>query len=414
MAAVYTMQWTPVAESPDWQMLHDPRTQDCAVIEPELHIEIAGAGSLTFTIPPTHPDYEKIITCGILWAVSVYKNGEFLWAGHPLTLETDLYDCCTVTCEGVLGFLADAPLDSFTCKSKTITEIFTKLISGYNGQIACCRTMTIDGNTIEVMDNSFVNWRGFSPYTVTGDDENAYYTRYTGKNITAMKAVKSRLIDYFGGMLSVVPTSSTATSFWWSIDYNISTSKNICRQKLEIGKNIIALNQNIDYTDFATALVPVDSNGNEIFGYDSKEYATGTTVTKNINNTNITVVHPPSSNYFVNEDLAKQYGLIAKIYTEDAFDDTDNEAYADEVAALINSAAANLTAPTATIEVRVIDLAMIDEDEDPITLGAYVTLVKNGITTDFMVEEMTIRLDDPTQNTITLGGTVKSFTRLFL
>lgn len=120
---------------------------------------------------------------------------------------------------------------------------------------------------------------------------------------------------------------------------------------------------------------------------------------------------------FLNVPLAEKYGIITQKYTEDAFESwqknfVNEQDFLDHMATMAH----NLSAPLAMIEVQAIDLYVLDDKEEPITIGCKIPLIleKNAEPVTFTVNEIQIRLDDPTQNTITLGGTIKTLTNKFL
>ncbi|MDE5885658.1 MAG: hypothetical protein K2H29_11375 [Oscillospiraceae bacterium] len=421
MPAIYTVKWSDqnkmqqnisadgIPESswnrPIWNLLHDARSEDYHILEPDLKMQKTGAGSFTFRIPPTHPDYAEIVRLGIMWDVAVYKNDEFLWSGHPLALETDLYGTCSVTCEGVLGYLSDIYLEPFHFKTYP-SEMCKWFVNIYRDKI---RSL-IHSDDI----NPICMHRTFQYGSDVFNDQKEYL-RYTGKHLTAMEAIQTKLIDYFGGWLEVTESREFVNpgvdwSGIWKIIYHVENPDQLpIQQKLEIGVNIISLTQTLDYTDFATALVPVDSNGNAI--YTSGQYE------KDVYFYNKHIKKPQNTALFINIDLAEKYGIITKQYTEDAFEDwLENFGYEQAFLDHMGDMAFNLSAPLAMIEVQAIDLSILDDAEASITIGCKVPVIlqKNAEPVILTVNEIQIRLDDPTQNTITLGGTVKTLTNKFL
>ena len=100
-----------------------------------------------------------------------------------------------------------------------------------------------------------------------------------------------------------------------------------------------------------------------------------------------------------------------------AFEDwLENFGYEQAFLDHMGDVAFNLSAPLAMIEVQAIDLSILDDAEAPITIGCKVPVIlqKNAEPIILTVNEIQLRLDDPTQNTITLGGTIKTLTNKFL
>ena len=427
MPAIYTVKWSDqnkmqqnispdgILESswnrPVWNLLHDARSEDYHILEPDLKMQKNGAGSFTFRIPPTHPDYAEIVRLGIMWDVAVYKNDEFLWGGHPLALETDLYGICSVTCEGVLGYLSDIYLEPFRFQHtentiSTIPNMCYWIVNYYRDKVR---------SLIQFDDIDPICMHRTFQYASDRFTDNTEYLRYTGKHLTAMEAIQTKLIDYFGGWLEVVESVEftnpgvDGSGIWRIIYHPENPNQDPIGQKLEIGVNIISLMQTLDYTDFATALVPVDSNGNAI--YTSGRYA------ENISFWSGDVIKVENTALFVKLPLARKYGIITQKYTEDAFESWEEnfgreQDFLDHMATVAH----NLTAPLAMIEVQAIDLSILDDAEAPITIGCKVPVIlqKDAEPVILTVNEIQLRLDDPTQNTITLGGNIKTLTNKFL
>ncbi|MDE6730365.1 MAG: hypothetical protein K2J71_06270, partial [Oscillospiraceae bacterium] len=368
MPAIYTVKWSDqnkmqqnislngIPESswnrPSWNLLHDARSEDYHILEPDLKMQKTGAGSFTFRIPPTHPDYAEIMQLGILWDVAVYKNDKFLCGGHPLALETDLYGTCSVTCEGVLSYLSDIYLEPFYFRTAIPTMCYW-FVNYYRDKVR---------SLIHSDDVNPVCMHRTFQYDSDGFHDDTEYLRYTGKHLTAMEAIQTKLMDYFGGWLEVTESDEHLSpgaegSGIWKIIYHAENPDQLpIQQKLEIGVNIISLTQTLDYTDFATALVPVDSNGNAIYTSQHGRYD------EDVYFYNEHIKKPQNTALFIHIALAEKYGIITKQYTEDAFEDWFTNYNNDEQAFLnhMGDLTFNLSAPLAMIEVQAIDLSILD------------------------------------------------------
>lgn len=463
MAAIYTVKWAKQIEGynadgtqllcdPVWNLLHDVRT-DRVILEPELDMRAAEAGSFSFGVTVEHPDYAELQEHGVLTVFAVFRNDTFLWAGHPITFETDLYGTLRITCEGILGYLSDTVLDTFSydyvhdntgnvileASGRTIDSYFRDIfIGGHNDRIGLYSP--------DYMGKSFwrfptmLRLRGFNPRT--DGFGSATYVRKTGKNITAMEAIRTRLIDYFGGWLEVRIREGEGVFFWDLIYHASYTSVSPKTAVLKLGENIISLRREWDYSDFCTALCPVDSSGNAILsGANVLHYPSGDTVIDVVEvNSPYSLWEPDSldadGNYaywwspsweavypdvfkgkqlavIVNRRLVKQYGLIAKSYTEDSFDfdfDADDSYYkAREALFATIKAVQELEEPSEFWDVRAVDMSVLDGELDPILPGKIVSVdIGNGNIQSFPVNGVSLRLDDPSKNTITLNGTIKT------
>lgn len=392
MASVYTVKWSPQDRAegnhPEWYLLHDPRTREYQILEPDLKIKKIGAGEFSFTLPPTHPDHAALMQQGCLFDVSVYKNGSFLWAGHPISMETDLYGSCKVTCEGVLGYLSDIRLEPFSITADAGT-VFARLMEMYD-------------SGLKQYNSSFpcILHRTFSTACTDGQFPADSIVRRSGKCLTVMAAIREKLADCYGGWMELTESDELEKGMW-KLLYHPEPADAIT-QTLEVGRNILEINRTLDYTDFASALMPVDSGENAVL-LQGMTHWDGETDSADI-------FSPAGSCLYIRRSLADRYGLIVRTYTEDVF---DGEAPEDaQIHKAMLAAAGRLAEPSATIEVRAVDLSVIDDAEEAITVGCKVRaiLTPGGAPEILTVDSLRLRLDDPTQNTVELNGTLRSFT----
>lgn len=161
MAAFYVIKWFEWSEKPqhtaDWKILHDSTQNDASetklysiqknyqVIDPALDMVMNEPGGLTFTVPPTHTYYSNLKSAGIRICVTVFRDGSFLWGGHPLTIDEDLYGSLTYSCEGVLGQLPNVIAPTFNRSGITIWGMFVSIFSSpYSYGTRCTSDSTVE------------------------------------------------------------------------------------------------------------------------------------------------------------------------------------------------------------------------------------------------------------------------------
>lgn len=110
----------------DGQLLYDPRNPDYAVYEPKCELEVNKTGSLTFTIPPTHPMYDALQK--MKSEIEVYQDGEFLGAYRVLNTDLDFNNIKAVTCEGELAHLLDSVQRPAEYHDISVEDYFETLI----------------------------------------------------------------------------------------------------------------------------------------------------------------------------------------------------------------------------------------------------------------------------------------------
>jgi len=393
-------------------------------------------GELTFTVPPTCAYYSNLKSAGIRICVAVFRDGSFLWSGHPLTIDEDLYGSLTYSCEGVLGWLSDVIAPVFNRSGITIWGMFVSIFtSPYSYGTRCT-----DGNSVASCYRRFSEVSMWSSIAVEGFSEASStdtITRYTEKNLTAMEIFKTRFYDYFGGYLEVGLMEesvdvSVSTYGIWTLEYKNQDASNV--MSLSVGENIQSLTRTTDYTDFCTAYAPVDSNENSILSAytmhgEYSDYETEGTV--DFTYYGAEIVKPYLSPLLVNMDLAGKYGVIAQTLDVTSLsdsgdsndppekDDFDTEelwqaAYDEWVGARVSETYARLATlaePESTIEVEATDTTLVTGNYLHVGDKISYTDAENNEYADMVIEELEIDLDDPTSNKITLNGTLKALSK---
>lgn len=401
-------------------ILHDPRTADYHILDPALVMKANKSGSFSFTVPPTnaHKDKIRLYDCTVI----VYQDGSFLWAGRPILCESDLYHNQQYTCEGVLGYLLDLPIGSVPDASRTPSG-WLQYVTSQNYAALCRAAASVTTDQPGVWKTKPVyphiaqrRYRSFYAAADSDYDQAPVYDNYgnetgteerklrrwTESAITPMEFLQTRLIDYFGGFLEI--TESDIEGSAWGIRY-CDPVKNKSKQELAIGKNILDQTMETDLTDFCTAYLPVDSNGNALL---SAPLSWGA---QSPNDSRI-VWKPNDAQYACLSELALQYGLIVQNLTVDESElPTDPTAEEREKNAkqTVKEALWNLQPPSDVLTVKAVDLHLADSQVEAFRVGQSVYVRNLGIWVT--ITELSIQLNDPTSSTVTINGTLKTITR---
>ena len=376
-------------------LLHHPLTEDRHILEPDLQLRMNESGSFTFTVTQKHPYYARMLQ-DPLWDAAVYRDGKFLWAGHPLIQDIDIYGNVTFQCEGVLGYLADNYIGTFSDRKTPGGWLYTFLARARyqqflaGGNMAFHRSFWSDGSS-DFDYTGAVEPDGSGGY-VYSESKNGV-RRYSKAPMPAMNAIQTRLIDYFGGMLSV---TLEGTESKYRVDYTNPWKRPASLPPdhvFQIGRNITDASVSVDYTDFCTAIAFTDSGGSAVrFPEQHDSYWLSDTA-----------YCPKNQFYFVNTALQRQYGLIVKEQAAELENvyDTSGAVTAEAVGTFL-LAVSQLKAPQYRVQVTAV------ETDTPFCIGdiAQVVLPAHGIRARMVLSELSIRLDDPTSCTATLSGTV--------
>ena len=146
--------------SSDIYTLHDPRTDDLLLINPKLKLELNKTGTLTFSVPVTHPYYSQIAK--MQCEINVYRDESIIYVGRPLTSEDDFYKTSAVTCEGILAYLIDSTQRPYEHQGN-IYDFFSGVLTNHNNSVDEFKRFTL--GVCDVTDsNNYIN-RSDSGYT---------------------------------------------------------------------------------------------------------------------------------------------------------------------------------------------------------------------------------------------------------
>lgn len=353
----------------DDKMLHDVRDEEYVLMSPKLSLELNKTGNFDFGVLSSHPEIGNIRK--LKSQITVYNDGELLYAGRPTTDEADFYNYGQVSCEGELAFLLDSvqrPNTSMERQFKfspisTNVDIFKGIIAEHNAQIEVGKKFTIG-----VIDIDSEEIRNFDAnYENTWD------------------LINSNFIGKYDGYLRVRHSGDVRY-----LDYVKQYGK-VSSQAIRFGENLLDLKRYIRAEDIVTAIIPVGKNNVTIKnanGHDGNDY-----------------IYDPAA-----VDL---YGWIyRKVDFPDVTDpDTLLSKAREHLKTCVNLAI--------TIELTAADLHMVDVDIDAIRLGDLVPCISEqhgllsapgDVSTYYLVSKYEVSLDNPANNKIILGKTISALT----
>ena len=355
----------------DGYVLHDSNLEQFTLINPVLTVELNKSGEFTFQIANNHVYYDKIInkkSC-----IEIYQDGEWLWSGRPIGINTALKLVKTVTCEGELSYLHDSNQRIAEYHDMSVKDYFTTLINKHNAMVDESKRFTV-GNV-----------------TVTDSNDSLY--RYSNYEDT-FDTIHDKLIDRLGGYLITRHVDGVRY-----IDY-VESYPYITNQIIEIGSNIIDLSLEESSTDTISALIPLGKKLTEISEESPQEEATGEErlTIESVNN---------GLDYIVNDDAVRRIGMVFGTVTFDDVTDPYN---------LLAKGSEELTDRiynTLVISLNIFDRSFIDKTMASFRLGASVIAnsPKHGLHhKQMMISKMQISLVDVSKSKIEIGVTKKSIT----
>lgn len=335
----------------------DSRVDELALINPVVKPEENKAGSFTFMIPPAHPKYDVIKKRTSL--IQVYQDEESIFSGICIEEKKTFYKQKTITCEGELTFFNDSVQRPRRYQGMTVRGLLEAYVANHNAQVEDSKRFTVG--------------------QVTVTDPNDYIYCYTNME-TTMQALKEDLVDDLGGFLRIRHEGGVRY-----LDY-LADSPNTNSQIIKIGKNLMDFTVNTDSSEIATAIIPLGCKLEE-------SPVEGLEVRLTIESVNNGV------DYVYNQDAVNTYGWIYKTVT------WDNVTTAAELKSKGEKYLSDIQFENMVIEAKAIDLNLTDKQIEQFKLSDQIRVVSapHGLDRYFRLTKMTINLNNPEKNTITLG-----------
>lgn len=329
-----------------------------AIINPQVKAEIGKAGSLTFTILPTHPMYDDMLP--FLTFLRVEIDGTEIFYGRVLETSKDIYNQKNVTCEGDLTYLMDSvctPGDY----NETVTAFFTRCINWHNSQVEAAKQLRVGNVTI-----------GAKNRTVKFDVSN-----YT----TIADLLETEVIGYYGGYLR---TRNQNGSRYIDLIKEGDSSSN---QVIEYGSQMLDLTNDERANDLFTIVLAVGDSDSET----GEDY------------------NFPTARYEVPGAIAK-YGRITHVESFSGITNTS------ELASLAQEYASSHYDPYPTeLSIKAIDLHIIDGTIQTIVVGNTVKIqsTPHNLSKNLMCVSIDYDLQNPENTSYVFGHPKQSLSQRY-
>lgn len=341
--------------------LYDLRDEDLVLISPIVKIGENTAGSFEFSILPKHPYYEEVNE--LTSVITAYDGDEEIFCGRVVEITKDLYNRKKVICEGELAYFNDSIQRPAKYQGLTVRGYLETLVNIHNQQV---KNQGID--------------KTFKVGAVTVQDNNDYVYKYTNWEST-LEVIKTDLLNTYGGYLRIRKENGVRY-----IDY-LADYPNTNTQVIEFGSNLLDFTHDMVASDIVTAVIPLGArleDVTEVEGLDA--YLT----IKDVNG---------GVDYVYSQEAVKSYGWIFKTVK------WDDVHVADNLLRKGKEYLSDIQFAQITLTVSAVDLHMLHVDMERIKVldEIRVTSSPNGLDRFFPVSEMTIYLDKPSNNKLTLG-----------
>lgn len=417
--------------------LHDPRVDKYILHDLSFSGKSNSCGYCDFTIYPDHPMNSKLKERDENNPIEVYDDEDLIFSGVIYELGVEFYLDGHVKCKGELSYLSDSivrPYSTLDSRFRekvpsTINGYFEWLITQHNNQVGVKKQFTIgrvQGTALDP-DNHIV------------EESDEYPTTFD--------EITNKLLNVFGGYLQIRRQNGIRY-----IDY-LSEYTDTNSQILDFGKNLTNYTQTDDSEKITTFIIPLGSamsstnysynNGYYVtsdytvnpnktyYTFSDKSYSKCSSLTSFVSGTtyyeyyeeddeskSLLTIKSISDENFGTSDYAKRgdmvycksavhkYGWIGGQYKNNDITDVYELLEKGTIALM------ELISPKRTIEIKAVDMHLINPEIKSIKIGEYVRVRSKPHKLDsyFLCVNIELNLNNPDDSLYTLGTTFDTLT----
>ena len=365
----------------DSKILFDPYMQSTAITDAKYTGKSNSVSYLDFTIAPNHPLYNTIEKDKGL--VEFYSDNVLKFRGKINEIEIDDYGYKIVSCNSVLQYLNHTRVRSYSTVPGDADLTAPTSVEGYFQWL-------IDQHNLHVKDASERFEVGVNQGAAL--DKNDYIIRSNDNYPTTLDEINDKILDNLGGYLFVEYKDDRNILNLYS-DVHSTNS-----QIIDFGSNILSISYKENDDELYTVVIPRGGTPEKKEG-DTKD-------PKPINIKNL-----PDNTFDTDSDIVKsgdcvyslsatkRYGYREYYYSNNDILDPSN---------LLKAAVLQLRlqmSPKVTIETKAIDLSIAYPGYEQLNIGdaCRVRSARHNLDDYFMLSEMELDLNDPSQTTYMFG-----------
>lgn len=160
------------------EYLHDPRVEDCFLLDLSFECDENSCGYCDFTIYPDHPMHDKLRERDAYNPVEVYDDDMLLFSGFIYELGQEFYTEGQVKCKGELDYLRESIVRPYSTVQRgygskapdTVDGYFAWLISQHNNQVNENKRFTVGVNQGAFLVSNNLIFRENNDYPTTIDE----------------------------------------------------------------------------------------------------------------------------------------------------------------------------------------------------------------------------------------------------
>lgn len=222
--------------------LYNPLNADLTLSSPTLNLGINKVGSMTFSMLPTHPHFNRVKKMESI--ITVYQDSDIIFKGRVFSDNVGFYKIKKVEVEGVLAYLNDSVVRPYNFTGG-VREYLDFLISQHNEQVESQQRFILGD--------------------VTVTDPNDYIIRANSNNPNTWSEITDKLINLLGGYICIRYEDDGNY-----IDYLVDYS-NTSTQEIRFAVNLLDLESEVRGDNLATCIIPYGMNLSDVTEYQSVE-----------------------------------------------------------------------------------------------------------------------------------------------
>lgn len=347
----------------DGRDLFYPGDEECTVSDAVVNLQLNDSGTFECDVPVTNPEYGNIK--GRISMIQVLKDNKEIFYGEVRESEKDFCGTKQVYAVGELAFLMDSIQPQAVYHDMTSRQLLETWLNIHNSQVE--------------------DKKKFYVGMVTVHDSNDSLYRYTNQENT-LDCIREKLCEKLGGYLRIRKVDGKRY-----LDLvTLQEYGKICEQSIEFGENLLDYSENVSASDLYTCVIPKGArlDSSPIEGLEAY--------------VDITSVND-GKDYLYSEDAVETYGWNRCVVSWDDVTEPANLKKKGEDWLKDNQY------ETMVLELTAADLSSLGGDIESFELGDTIPVYSkpHGMDRTFPVQKLELHLQDPSQDKLQLGNTLK-------
>lgn len=347
----------------DGRDLFYPGDEEYTVSDAVTKLQVNDSGTFECDVPVINPEYGNIKNR--ISMIQVLKDDKEIFYGEVRESDKDFYGTKQVYAVGELAFLFDSIQPQAKYQNMTSRQLLETWLNIHNSQVE--------------------DKKKFYVGMVTVHDSNDSMYRFTNQE-TTLDCIREKLCESLDGYLRIRKVGGKR----YLDMVTLQEYGKICEQPIEFGDNLLDYSENVSASDLYTCVIPKGARLEESPIEGLEAYVDITSVND-------------GKDYLYSADAVAIYGWNRCVVSWDDVTLPENLKKKGEEWLMDNQY------ETMVLELAAADLSMLDADIESFELGDTVPVYSkpHGMDRTFPVQKLELHLQDPSQDKLQLGNTLK-------